>query len=299
MGRVFAIPRVSKYLTVICIDTSIVASEATVVIASPNFYDFAIIQSSVHMVWTISLQSSLETRGRYTPSDCFETFPFPIQEVPDSLEKLGERHYQHGQSIMQARNEGLTKTYNRFHNPTDTSPDIAELRRLHIEMDNAVAAAYGWQTIDFGHGFHNTKQGLRFTLSEAARREVLDRLLELNHQRYAEEVAAGLHDKKPAKAAKTPKRSAATPSDTQNELFDPLPAAPVRARLAASSSSPIVDYLQAHPGWHSKEAILRATAFPENRWNAAMRELLDSGQVQRQGEKRGAKYQATSSGSAA
>jgi len=49
------------------------------------------------------------------------------------------------------------------------------------------------------HGFHNTKQGLRFTISETARREVLDRLLALNHQRYAEEVAQGLHDKKKAK----------------------------------------------------------------------------------------------------
>lgn len=50
-----------------------------------------------------------------------------------------------------------------------------------------------------GHDFHNTKQGIRFTISETARREVLDRLLELNHQRYAEEVAQGLHDKKKAK----------------------------------------------------------------------------------------------------
>lgn len=257
----------------------------------------SLLQSSFHELWARSYSSSLETRINYSPSDCFETFPFP-QKIYE-LDEIGSHYYQHRQSIMQSRQEGLTKTYNRFHNPADTSPDIAELRRLHIEMDNAVAAAYGWQDLALGHGFHDTKQGLRFTLSESARREVLDRLLELNHQRYAEEVAAGLHDKKPAKAAKTPKRSTATPSDTQNDLFSPPPAAPVRARIAASSSSHIVDYLQAHPGWHSKEAILSATAFPENRWNAAMRELLDSGQVQRQGEKRGAKYQATPSDSAA
>jgi len=46
-----------------------------------------------------------------------------------------------------------------------------------------------------GHGFHETKQGLRYTISEAARREVLGRLLKLNHERYAEEVAMGLHEK--------------------------------------------------------------------------------------------------------
>lgn len=47
----------------------------------------------------------------------------------------------------------------------------------------------GWQDIDLGHDFHETKQGLRYTISETARREVLDRLLLLNHERYAEEVA--------------------------------------------------------------------------------------------------------------
>jgi hypothetical protein len=63
-------------------------------------------------------------------------------------------------------------------------------------MDNAVAAAYGWSDLDLGHDFHETKQGIRFTINESARREVLARLLKLNHERYAEEVAQGLHDKK-------------------------------------------------------------------------------------------------------
>jgi len=65
----------------------------------------------------------------------------------------------------------------------------------------AVAAAYGWGDLKLGHGFHGTKQGLRYTISEAARRTVLDRLLALNHQRYAEEVMAGLHNKGAKKAA--------------------------------------------------------------------------------------------------
>jgi hypothetical protein len=63
-------------------------------------------------------------------------------------------------------------------------------------MDKAVAAVYGWSDLDFGHGFHETKQGLRFTVSETARREVLGRLLKLNHERHTEEVAKGLHEKK-------------------------------------------------------------------------------------------------------
>lgn len=101
---------------------------------------------------------------------------------------------------MQTNQEGLTKTYNRFHNPTETNPDIKKLRELHIEMDNAIAKAYGWQDLKLDHDFHQTKQGLRFTISDTARREVLDRLLQLNHERYAEEVAQGLHDKGRKKA---------------------------------------------------------------------------------------------------
>jgi hypothetical protein len=114
---------------------------------------------------------------------------------------------------MLARNEGLTKTYNRFHDPAERAADIVRLRELHVEMDQAVARAYGWADLDLGHGFHETKQGLRYTLSPPARQEVLDRLLELNHQRYAEEVAQGLHEKKPARkgAGRRRPRSAGSP----------------------------------------------------------------------------------------
>lgn len=89
----------------------------------------------------------------------------------------------------------MVRACNRFHDRGEQSADIARLRALHEEMDQAVAAAYGWSDLDLGHGFHATKQGERYTLSEPARRTVLDRLLALNHQRYAEEVKAGLHDK--------------------------------------------------------------------------------------------------------
>jgi hypothetical protein len=95
---------------------------------------------------------------RYTPTDVFETFPFPTST--SNLEEIGEKYYTYRQSIMQTRQEGLTKTYNRFHNPEETAADIQQLRSLHIEMDNAVAAAYGWQDIDLGHDFHQTTQGL-------------------------------------------------------------------------------------------------------------------------------------------
>jgi hypothetical protein len=140
----------------------------------------------------------MRTDINYSPSDCFETFPFPTPALSPSLAVIGETYHEHRRQIMLTRQEGLTKTYNRFHKPDEHSPDIQELRDLHIEMDNAVAAAYGWSDLDLGHGFHAAKQGIRFTISEAVRREVLARLLTLNHERYEEEVHQGLHDKKKA-----------------------------------------------------------------------------------------------------
>ncbi|WP_307726727.1 type IIL restriction-modification enzyme MmeI [Candidatus Chloroploca mongolica] len=242
-SRVLVIPRVSKYLTCSWSSGKVIYSDATIVIVTENDAIFALIQSTIHDVWTRIQGSTLETRMRYTPTDCFETFPFPtslqndltqrrrgaeaqsgpdarsplpeshhpdtpdprpqtpdprpqtLDPRPQTLETIGERYHTHRKKVMLDRQEGLTKTYNRFHSPSETSADIAELRRLHEAMDNAVAAAYGWEDLDLGHGFHETKQGLRYTISEAARRVVLDRLLALNHQRYKEEVEAGLHDR--------------------------------------------------------------------------------------------------------
>ena len=203
MKRVLVIPRVSKYMICTWKPTGIICSEATCIIASEADADFAILQSTFHGDWARFRGSSLRNDQRYTPSDCFETFPFPNNL--QSLEDIGKRYDQHRQSIMLSRQEGLTKTYNRFHDSHETSEDIVHLRELHKEVDEAVARAYGWDDLDLGHGFHETKQGLRYTVSEAARREVLGRLLRLNHERYAEEVAMGLHEKG-AKAKKKGKR---------------------------------------------------------------------------------------------
>jgi microsomal dipeptidase-like Zn-dependent dipeptidase len=107
-------------------------------------------------------------------------------------------------------------------NPGKRSADSTELRRLHEAMDHAVAAAYGWSDLALGHDFHQTKQGLRYTISEAARRAVLDRLLALNHQRYAEEVALGLHDKgssrKDAKAQSRKRKGGSEPEGQERLL---------------------------------------------------------------------------------
>ncbi|NWJ98600.1 MAG: hypothetical protein HXX20_22850 [Chloroflexi bacterium] len=200
MKRVLAIVCHTKYTAFSWQPTGIVFSHAMAIIAFDHDENFAIIQNTLHDVWVRFYSSSLGNTLRYSPSDCFETYPFP--EDLSQLGSIGEEYNQQREAIMVLRGEGLTQTYNRFHDPKEMSADIVRLRELHREMDLAIAAAYGWQDLDLAHAFYETKQGLRYTISEKAKREVLGRLLKLNHERHAQELADGLHDKKKGKAGK-------------------------------------------------------------------------------------------------
>jgi hypothetical protein len=190
MKRVLVRSRIANIHSIAFVPNNWVYNERLVIFVNCSF---PILQSNIHEVWAREYSSTMRTDMLYTPVDCFETFPFP--NTMQELDSTGEHYYQHRQSIMLTRQEGLTKTYNRFHDPQETAEDIVQLRALHREVDEAVAKAYGWNDLELGHGFHETKQGLRYTISEAARREVLGGLLKLNHERYAEEGAMGLHEK--------------------------------------------------------------------------------------------------------
>ena len=214
LKQVLAFTQVSKTKYPTFLPKGIVYDQRLVIIASDNNGWFSLLCSHIHYWWVITQGSSLRTDAVYTPTDCFETFPFP--PTTTNLEEIGETYYNHRQNIMQTNQEGLTKTYNRFHNPKETDANIQILRELHIEMDQAVAAAYNWQDLELQHDFHQTKQGLRFTISETARREVLDRLLQLNHERYAAEKAQGLHDKGKKKAKGGGKKKAIVESTKQD-----------------------------------------------------------------------------------
>ena len=228
-GHVWAAAETSKYFCVIKTPTNILFAHKVVVFCDNSFCFFGLLNSAFHLAWIETYASSLDTRIEYTIADGFETFPIPNAiisrwmnsegrriEMP-RLETASEAYFQCREKLTTSGREGLTKTYNRFHDPDEASTDIQKLRELHVEMDNAVAAAYGWTDLDLGHGFHETKQGVRYTISEPARREVLARLLKLNHERYAEEVAKGLHEKKKGKAAKGRKNAKTT--ETSPELF--------------------------------------------------------------------------------
>lgn len=138
----------SPHLSIAMVDTDVLLSNTAIMVALPTFAAFATLQSRVHEVWTRFFASTLEDRLRYTPSDCFETFPLPpaFDDSP-SLEAAGQAYHDHRAELMIARGQGMTPTYNRFHRATDTAPDIATLRDLHAAMDRAVLGAYGWEDL--------------------------------------------------------------------------------------------------------------------------------------------------------
>jgi hypothetical protein len=207
--KVLAIAKqATKYVAFGFVPSQTVFSHALAIITEGTYSMFALLTSNFHEVWSRRYASYNLSLLRYSPSDLFETFPFP-QNLPN-LEQIGETYHEHRRQIMLARREGLTSTYNRFHNPKESAEDIVRLRELHVEMDNAVAGAYGWGDLELGHGFHETAQGVRFTISESARREVLSRLLGLNHERWEEEQkmkveGVGIKDERKGKKVKKSK----------------------------------------------------------------------------------------------
>ncbi len=244
LKSVICLARVSKNHSPILISREMIFSDSTVVFAFEGYRYFSLIQSNIHESWARKYSSTLETRFRYTPEDCFETFPFP-QNLSLRLDKilndLGEIYHEFRRKYMLSIHLGLTKVYNAFNtldihlkikaealqglnkqavekhygkevwnlwNHLQKTPGtcsieeaiagIVKLRELHIEMDNAVLEAYGWQDVQLRHDFYEVdylpeNDRVRFTIHPDARKEILKRLLELNHKIFEQEAREGLH----------------------------------------------------------------------------------------------------------
>ena len=240
--RVIVNSLVSKYCLFTYEPTNIVFSHRTSVFPIVEKSAFCILQTTFHDVWTWKYTSTLGSSTiNYSPSDCFETFPFPqnLSNITETeFEQIGDTYYEFRQQLMNGLQLGLTKTYNQFHNcqlavfneqlnakeiekrysketlylwkhlkKTENAcslekavDGIIHLRQLHKKMDEAVLSAYGWNDINLSHDFYEVdylpeNDRVRYTVSLAARKEVLKRLLLLNHEIYEEEVKQGLHDK--------------------------------------------------------------------------------------------------------
>jgi hypothetical protein len=214
LDRTLVITRHSKAVMPLRVPTGQIFSDALVVFATDDPAMLALLSSAPHYWWAITRASTLETRVRYAPSDVFETLALP--ELTEEMRGLGDRLDGFRRELMLRRQAGLTATYNLVNDPGRQDEDIVELRAIHRAIDEAVCRAYGWKDLlaqGLDHGFHDLGRETRYTVGPAVRREMVDLLLELNHQRYAEEVAAGLHAKKATRAASLPTE--------QPALFDP------------------------------------------------------------------------------
>ena len=170
--RKLASPIVSKHRLFVWLPPETAANQAVVIFARDDDYFFGVLHSRVHEAWALALGTQLESRPRYTPTSCFETFPFPqptleqeaaIASAAEELNRLREAWLNPAPvadlelSESELKKRTLTNLYNQ--RPT-------WLVNAHAALDAAVFAAYGWpQQIDDS--------------------EILARLLELNLQREA------------------------------------------------------------------------------------------------------------------
>ncbi len=208
--RAIVLTSVSKVVQPMFAPTSTVFSHMLVVFAYDDDAHFGLLSSGFHWSWATARASTLETRVRYTPSDCFDTFVQP--DLSAEIAELGKSLEGYRRPLMIERNEGLTQTYNRVHSAGEQSTDIRRLRAIHVDLDYAVRDAYGWTDLDLAHDFHETRYGTRYGFEGTVRQEILDRLLELNQQRYAEEKNVKM---RPGQSA-TPRN----PSSSQTTIFD-------------------------------------------------------------------------------
>ena len=171
LERYIGTSMVSQHRMFAWIDGDVLPENTIIAFASDDDYFFGVLQSRQHLVWASAIGTQLESRPRYTPTTCFETFPFPeptdeqreaIATAAVELNQLRENWRNptdmFGNPALNAdqlRRRTLTNLYNEY--PT-------WLANAHAVLDAAVADAYGWSA-DLPDG------------------EVLERLLELNLER--------------------------------------------------------------------------------------------------------------------
>jgi hypothetical protein len=225
-----------------------VFSDSLVIFKKNNFSLFSVLQSNIHFLWIINFFTTQGSTPVYIESKVLNNFPFPNNfhlQANQQLEIIGKQYHEFRKQLMEKIQLGLTKTYNLFHSKAITAQSINDkdkqlvalqkhfektantisfdeaikgilhLRELHVQMDEAVLDAYGWNDINLFHNFYDVdylpeNDRVRYTIHPEARKEVLKRLLQLNHERHAEEVAMGLFEKEQkvstTKKKKSPKK---------------------------------------------------------------------------------------------
>ena len=198
---------------------------------------------------------------------------------------------------MEALNVGMNDLYRLTHSSLASASEVDAFRKKIVDLDKAVVAAYGWEDLDLDHGFHEVpylpeNDRVRFTISEPARIEVLRRLLALNRRRYEEEASQGQRGVTSTRStARAPERRRTTSADSAQPAFD-FDEDSLATPHTKEPAVTVLNFLASRSGWHAKAEILAATDIPDGQWNSVINDLIASGNVERQGEKRGARYRA-------
>jgi hypothetical protein len=286
---------------------------------------FALLHSFIHTEWAWKHASKLESRLRYTPSDCFETFPLPEPERFNDLEPMGCSYHLRRQEIMTENRLGLTRFYNHLHNPRNGREAIREFLEIQEELDSAVIRAYGWNDLTLAHDFREVtylprNDSLRFAVSSGARREILHRLSKLNQARHERQLRTGADRKVREVVCRRKGLLPRTTTPLQDDSVQSLRGG--RREILSNGKqeglqqdilettaedipadrtdehSALENWFRTHPGWHARSDVLEDLQLSTTEWNTTIRHLVDVGIVERKGRKRGTRYRFASSTSA-
>ena len=138
--RCFIAAATTKYLNFSAAPTSYIFSHALYVFTTARWDLYAVVQSTLHEVWARKYSGALKQDLRYSPSKCFDTFPFPegLWQTPSPvLADLGERYHEHRRALMRQLWLGLTDIYNLFHTRDLTSAQVAKVSKKSVEKAEA------------------------------------------------------------------------------------------------------------------------------------------------------------------
>lgn len=185
ISRYIVTAMTSKHRIFQFLDVNFLPDQGLIAISSDDAYTLGVLSSRIHVVWALASGGRLGVGNdsRYNNTRCFETFPFPdaTDEQKERIRGLGERLDAH-RKARQAEHPDLTLTgmYNVLKKLragealTDKERAIHEqglvtlLKEIHYELDAAVCDAFGWPV-------------------EISEEDVLERLVQLNAERAAEE----------------------------------------------------------------------------------------------------------------
>jgi hypothetical protein len=212
-------PVVSKHIDIVEMPTSCVFTNKVCVYKKPEPAKLILMLSALYEAWIVEMGGTLRAGTlTVTIEKCILTFPAMSDESDRWTSQVSDWFGAIDDAIREW-GQGLTNVFNRVNNFQDCSPRATSLRKLRTSLDESALKIFGWSDLSLGHDFHETKQGTRFTISEEARREVLARLLKLNHERYSEEVAQGLHDKGKGKPKAAGRKGKKASSSDESLLF--------------------------------------------------------------------------------